>query len=118
MGDLIMDGIIDIKSIKGDAALVDFPRSAIREYFQGFQYPTPSPGHFTSGMKGNIKEQNSRIPVFKTTLLFESPVETGPDRSASFNLPAPDSKGSYTITIRGFTHRGIPVQKDVSFRVK
>lgn len=118
MGDLIMDGIIDIQSKKGDAALVDFPRSAIREYFQGFQYPNPTPGHITSGMKENYKEPNSRIPIYTTTLLFESHVETGPDRSAIFNLPAPDSKGSYTITIRGFTHRGIPVQKDVSFRVQ
>ena len=60
MGDLIMDGIIDIRSKKGDAVLIDFPRSAIREYFQGFQYLLPA--------HGNKTRKNARIPLYKTTL--------------------------------------------------
>ncbi len=110
MGDLIMDGIIDIRSKKGDAALIDFPRSTIREYFQGFQYPLPVPGNCTI--------QNSRTPLYKTTLFFESHIITGPGNPASFKLIAPDSKGSYTIAIRGFTNEGFPVQQDFSFQVK
>lgn len=110
MADLIMDGIIDIRSKKGDAALIDFPRSAIREYFQGFQYPLPAPG--------NRAEQNSRIPLYKTTLFFGSHIKTGPGKPAKFDLIAPDSRGSYTITIRGFTNESVPVQQDYSFQVK
>ena len=109
MGGLIMDGIIDIRSKKGDAALVEFPRSAVRDYFQGFQHPRPS------WKKGT--GYNARIPLYKTTLLFESQIETGPGKSADFELLAPDSRGSYTLSIRGITNEGLFVQNEISFHV-
>ncbi len=111
MGELVMDGIIDIRSKKGDAGLIDIPRSAVRQYFQGFQENSNPVTEYAPGT-------DRRIPYFKTTLLFEPRIETGTDRISDFQLIAPDSKGSYTIAIRGITTAGNPIQQDFMFRVK
>ena len=110
MGDLVMDGIIDIRSKKGDAGLIDFPRSAVREYFMGFpEDHLPAPQAFSAS--------DPRIPMYKTTLYFKSSIETGKTKTASFKLIAPDSKGSYTIAIRGITQSGIPIEQNFIFHV-
>lgn len=110
MGDLVMDGIIDIRSNKGDAALVDFPRSAVREYFQGFQEG------FLPALEYDVK-YDLRTPMYKTTLLFRTQIQFEKEEDVRFRLIAPDSKGKYTIAIRGITSEGIRVQQDYSFEV-
>jgi len=110
MGGLVMDGIIDIRSKKGDATLVVFPRSAVREYIQGFQEG------FIPALK-NDTENDLRTPLYKTTLLFKSQIQFEKEEDVGFKLIAPDSKGNYTIAIRGITSEGIRVQQDYSFEV-
>ena len=110
MGDLVMDGIIDIKSQKGDAGLIDFPRSAVREYFLGFPEDHLPVSETFSG-------SDRRIPLYKTTLYFKSSIETGKGKTACIKLIAPDSKGSYTIAILGISTDGIPIEENFSFHV-
>jgi hypothetical protein len=111
MGDLVMDGIIDIMSKMGDAELIDFPRSAVREYFQGLQ-------EHSEPVADYAPVNDRRVPFFKTTLLFEPRIEAGTEKIPDFQLIAPDSKGSYTIAIRGITPTGNPVHQDFIFHVK
>ncbi len=111
VGDLVMDGIIDIHTIKGDASLIDFPRSAVRQYYYGFpedSSPTPKPAAL----------RQEKIPLFKTTLLFEPYLFFDRNNEASISLIAPDSKGSYTIAVRGISSEGFPIRQDFSFHIK
>jgi hypothetical protein len=111
MGELVMDGIIDIRSKKGDAGLIDIPRSAVRQYFQGFQENSNPAAEYAPGT-------DRRVPFFKTTLLFETLIETGGEKTSGFQLIAPDSKGSYTIAIHGITTTGNLIYQEYMFRVK
>lgn len=110
VGELVMDGIIDIRTNKGDASIIDLPRSAVRQYFQGF--PEIPPGSLPPG---NLDQE--KIPLYKTSLLFEPLIELNSASVSSISLIAPDSKGHYTISVRGINSVGMAIQQDFSFLV-
>ena len=110
VGDLVMDGIVDIRSRKGDASLIDFPRSAIRQYFQAFSEEV------SACVSPPLNDP--RIPLFRTTLFFDPLVEMEPDKATTIGLIAPDAKGTYDIVIKGLDHEGRIVDQEFSFVVK
>jgi len=110
VGDLVMDGIVDIRSRKGDASLIDFPRSAIRQYFQAFSEEVPAPA--------SLPRDDPHIPLFQTTLFFDPLVEMEPDLATTIGLIAPDATGTYDIVIRGLDHEGRIMDQEFSFVVE
>ena len=110
VGDLVMDGIVDIRSRKGDASLIDFPRSAIRQYFQAFSEEV------SACVSPPLNDP--RIPLFRTTLFFDPLVEMEPDKATTIGLIAPDAKGTYDIVIKGLDHEGRIVDQEFSFVVE
>ncbi len=111
VGDLVMDGIIDIRSKKGDASLIDFPRSAIRQYFQAFSDGKEQPD-------GTPVLTDPRTPLFRTTLLFEPLREIASGDEATVEFSAPDAKGTFDIVIRGLADDGRRIAQHLSFEVE
>ncbi len=110
MGDLVMDGIIDIRSRKGDASLIEFPRSAVRQYFQALA----SSGHLSTTLPGG---GDPHIPLYRTTLLYHPPFETGPGEKSTIVLQAPDAAGSYDIILKGICDDGRRIEEHLTFSV-
>jgi hypothetical protein len=108
--DLVMDGIIDIRTRERDAGMMEFPRSAIRQYYQGF--PLNS-----SSVRVLPEVEDTRIPRAAATHLFEPLLELSEERSTMVTFPAPELPGDYQIIIRGFSGRD-PVEMMLSFSVK
>jgi hypothetical protein len=110
VGDLIMDGIIDIRSREGDAAMITFPRSVLRQYFQGLctgESPVKIP-----------EERNSEhIPHLPGTLLFVAHVDPGAATAVPFRLKAPDRTGNYELILQGRDEEGERVFRRYDFKV-
>jgi hypothetical protein len=111
VGDLVMDGIVDIRSRKGDAGLIDFPRSAVRQYFQAFS-------NETERTRVTSFQNDPHIPLSQTTLLFEPLREIAPGNEITVELLAPDVKGTCDIVIRGLADDGRRIEQYLSFNVE
>ena len=111
-GDLIMDGIIDIRSREVDGSLLEFPVSAVRQYFDGFE-----PGS-SAGARVTVPETgDDRIPVYMTTLLYLPGSEMEPAGKKTIRFRAPDATGTYDVILRGILDNGEHIEAAWSFRV-
>jgi len=111
MNNLILDGIIDIRTMEGEARQIDFPRSAIRMYFHGFpegqlSFETP------------LIQEDQRIPIFHSTLYFNPEVSCLPGRRTEISFIAPDREGIYDVIIKVLGEDGGLAEKQFTFMVE
>jgi len=111
-GDLVMDGIIDVRSRAVDGSLLEFPVSAVRQYFDGF-----APGGSTGARITVPETGNNRVPVYMTTLLYLPGEETDPSGNRIIRFRAPDAAGAYDVILRGIRDNGEHIEAAWSFRV-
>jgi hypothetical protein len=95
-----MDGIVDIRTTRGDAGPVILPPSAIRQTLQCLSAQEAGVFIDSSAMS------DPRIPVFLTTPFFGTPLSTSPGQAAAVSFPAPDSKGPYDIVVKALDAQG------------
>ncbi len=112
VNDISMDGIIDLRTIDGDGDHIEFPRSAIRQYFQGY----PQEEYIFQPDTEDL--QDSRVPNFQTTLFYDHDVTTSPGKNTRIRFIAPDSKGNYDIIIKALGENGSPGEKHLTFLVE
>ncbi len=111
LNEISMDGIIDIRSLEGEAGLVEFPRSAVRKYFQAI------PGETLTFLPASTDQKDERIPIFQSTLFFDHQVTTSPGKKRMISFIAPDQKGEYDVIIKVLGENGSITEQHLSFTV-
>jgi hypothetical protein len=112
-GDIILNGIINIISHKGDLSVLDFDRSILRQEYDMLldSYDVAAPDYSTDSLK------ISRIPDYRNTLYWNPAVRTGADGSASVEFWTPDEEGEYCIIADCLAADGRRARKVTPFKV-
>jgi len=112
--DIIIEGIINIISKKGDLSILDFDRSVFRQEFNGLHdgHKFNFPNYSIDALK------KSRLPDFRNTLYWNPDVRTDKNGDASVEFYTSDEAGEYTVIVEGFTSDGKSGRSVTSFTVK
>lgn len=112
-GDLILNGIINIVSHKGDLSVLDFDRSVLRQEYDMMldSYDVVSPDYSTDSLR------MSRIPDYRNTLYWNPAVRTGPDGSATLEFWTSDEAGEFYVIAECITSDGRRARKVIPFKV-
>ena len=102
ISDIIIDGIINIVSGKGDLSVLESDKSVFRQEFHGLQnvYGPYSPDYSTDSLR------NSRIPDFRNTLYWNPDLRTDRNGTAHVEFYTSDESGEYKVIAEGFTSDG------------
>lgn len=102
IGDVIIDGIINVVSRRGDLSLLEFDRSIFRQEYDLLleSYEVISPDYSSDALKG------SRIPDLRNTLYWNPSVRTDREGNAGIEFWTSDEAGEYEIIVEGFTRGG------------
>lgn len=112
--DIIIEGIINIVSKKGDLSILDFDRSVFRQEFNGLH-----DGHKFNFPNYSIDElKKSRLPDFRNTLYWNPDVRTDKNGEAAVEFYTSDEAGEYIVIVEGFTSDGKNGRSVTSFTVK
>jgi len=92
-GELILDGIINIVSYKGDLSVLDFDRSVMRQEYDMMLdgYEIVSPEYSSDSLK------TSRIPDYRNTLYWNPAIRAGSDGTAEAVFWTSDEAGEYLV---------------------
>jgi len=100
-GELIMDGIVDIETYKGDFSALEFPENASVHLFH------PSISLPETIYQGYGKTDFSRaFPDVRTTLCWEPVLETDQNGEATVTFYTSDVPGKYVIKVTAFSKEG------------
>jgi len=112
-GDIILNGIINIVSHKGDLSVLDFDRSVLRQEYDMMldNYDVVSPDYSTDSLR------MSRIPDYRNTLYWNPAVRTGPDGFATVEFWTSDEAGEYYVIAECITADGRRARNVIPFRV-
>ena len=93
IGEIVLEGIINIVSHKGDLSVLEFDRSALRQEYDMLldSYDFFAPDYSTDSLK------TSRIPDYRNTLYWNPAVMTGADGSAAVEFWTSDEAGEYLV---------------------
>jgi hypothetical protein len=110
---VILDGIINIVSRKGDLSLLDFDRSLFRQEYDMLldSYEVIAPDYSTDTLK------KSRIPDLRNTLYWNPAVMTDSEGNAEVEFWTSDETGEYIVIAEGFTRDGRSCRSVSSFTV-
>ena len=113
-GDLILHGIVNIITRKGNFAELEIPSYAtILNYSVTVKVPQFSaPEYYEDSVK------YGHNPDFRNTLLWDPSVKTGNEGETSLEFWSSDLPGTYLITITGITPSGEIISCDKSFRIR
>jgi len=113
-GDIILNGIINIVSHKGDLSVLEFDRSVLRQEYDMMldSYDVAAPDYSTDSLK------MSRIPDYRNTLYWNPAVQTGPDGSATVEFWTSDEAGEYCIITECLAADGRRARKVTPFSVR
>jgi len=113
ISDLVIEGIINFKSLKGDLSAIEFDRSIFRREYTGLQpyRKFHLPDYSTDSLR------RSRIPDFRNILFWEPELKTGKNGTAEAEFYTSDEPGEYSIIVEGVTRDGKTGHAKVSFRV-
>ena len=111
---VVLNGIIDITTNKGNLSLADFEKPIFRQEFEGLQAKPELvwPDYSTLSLKDN------RTPDFRNTLYWNPGVITGKDGKAYIEFYTSDKAGDYTVIAEGFSSDGARIKATTSFTVK
>lgn len=102
VSNILLDGIIDISTYKGDLSEITFKLPVFRQEFNALQYNRGPwrPDYSTAEGK------ESHIPDYRNTIYWNGTVKTGPDGKALIEFYTSDEPGNYTVFTEGFTTSG------------
>jgi hypothetical protein len=112
-GNISWDGIIDFSTSTGDFGDFDLPPVSARQTIKLFEprvqyvpveYDTPV-------------SRSSKLPDYRTVLLWKPDLKTDPEGSLSFDFTTSDVTGRYRMVIRGITSTGQPIFLERAFHV-
>lgn len=113
-GDIILNGIINIVSHKGDLSVLDFDRSVLRQEYDmmldGFDVAAPD--YSTDSLK------LSRIPDYRNTLYWNPAVRTGADGTAAVEFWTSDEAGEFCVVVESVASDGRRARKVIPFTVR
>ncbi|MFO7933699.1 MAG: hypothetical protein R6U78_06425 [Bacteroidales bacterium] len=112
MKNIVMDGIVDIRTLRGNADPAQLPESSIRQSFRCFSTLR------NPVCAGCSIPDDPRIPLFLTTPCFETGLRSVPGNPASIRFIAPDSKGRYDIAVYAMDENGRIGQKRFTLFIK
>lgn len=113
ISDLVIEGIINFKSHKGDLSTIEFDRSIFRREYTGLQPYREF--HFPEYSTDSLRR--SRIPDFRNTLFWEPGLKTDKNGIAVVEFYTSDEPCEYSVIIEGVTRDGKRGRTKVSFRV-
>jgi hypothetical protein len=100
MGDLEMDGIIDLRSRQGGFEDFNLPKSTIQYKFQSYAQDTdPSIVHMQ-------EESDRHLPDFRSLLYWNPDIATDNEGKAEISFDAVDVPGHYRIVVMGISAEG------------
>ncbi len=113
VSDLMIEGIIDLTSKKGDLGVMEFTRPVFRQEFEALQNEAGffSPDYSDETMK------NNRIPDFRNTLYWNPLLKTDKQGQAGVEFFTSDETGAFTIIVEGISPDGNPGRSSSTFRV-
>ncbi|MDZ7633268.1 MAG: hypothetical protein U5L72_02020 [Bacteroidales bacterium] len=113
IGDVILDGIINVVSRKGDLSLLEFDRSVFRQEYDMLldSYEVTAPDYSTDILK------MSRLPDLRNTLYWNPAVMTDSEGNAEIEFWTSDETGEYMVIVEGFTRDGRSGRNVTSFTV-
>ena len=93
IGEIVLEGIINIVSHKGDLSVLEFDRSVLRQEYDMLldSYDFFAPDYSTDSLK------TSRIPDYRNTLYWNPSLGTGVDGTASAEFWTSDEAGEYLV---------------------
>jgi hypothetical protein len=113
ISDLIIEGIINIVSKKGNLSILEFDQSIFRQEFTGLD------DHKFSSQDYSTDEQKSaRIPDFRNTLYWNPDVRTDKTGAGAVEFYTSDETGEYTVVVEGFDAHGKGGRSVSSFTVR
>jgi hypothetical protein len=101
ISDLIIEGIINIVSKKGNLSVLEFDRSIFRQEFSGFD-----DHKFFSQNYSADEQKSSRLPDFRNTLYWNPDVRTDKSGRAAVEFYTSDETGEYLVIVEGFAADG------------
>jgi hypothetical protein len=113
IADLIIEGIINIVSKKGNLSILEFDQSIFRQEFTGLD-----DHKFSSQDYSTSERKSSRIPDFRNTLYWNPDVRTDKTGAAAFEFYTSDETGEYTVVVEGFAADGKSGRSVSSFTVR
>lgn len=114
VGDVVLDGIINVVSGKGDLSLLEFDRSIFRQEYDMLldSYEVAAPDYSTDVLR------QSRIPDLRNTLYWNPAVRTDSQGDGGIEFWTSDETGEYEVIVEGFTHDGRSGRSVVTFTVR
>ena len=113
ISDLIIEGIINIVSKKGNLSILEFDQSIFRQEFTGLD-----DHKFFSQDYSTDERKSSRIPDFRNTLYWNPDVRTDKTGAAAVEFYTSDETGEYTVVVEGFAADGKGGRSVSSFTVR
>jgi hypothetical protein len=100
--DVILNGIIDIVTEKGDLSVLESDRSVLRQEYDMLLpgYEIPDPDYSSDTLR------NGRIPDFRNTVYWNPVVTTDSNGNASIEFWTSDEEGEYVVVAEGFSIDG------------
>ena len=103
IGDLEMDGIIDIRSRQGGFEDFDLPSSTVPYKFQSYaNYDKPP----TGVVRPHEEETGRQLPDYRSMLYWNPKIITDQDGIAEISFNASDVPGYYRIVVEGISADG------------
>lgn len=102
LNDIVIEGIINIVSRRGDLSMLDFDPSIFRLEHDGLQdeYEICAPDYSSDSLR------MSRIPDFRNTLFWDPALSTDREGKATIEFYTSDEAGDYTVIVEGFSSDG------------
>ena len=111
IGDLEMDGIIDIRSRQGRFEDFDLPPSTVPYKFQSYVRYGDSP---TGNVRNPGETTDRHLPDFRSLLYWNPDITTSTEGRAEISFDAADVPGHYRIVVEGISgdgHMGISTKE-------
>jgi hypothetical protein len=113
ISDLIIEGIVNIVSKKGNLSVLEFDQSIFRQEFTGLD-----DHKFFSRDYSTEAQKSSRLPDFRNTLYWDPDARTDKDGKASVGFYTSDETGEFTVIVEGFAADGKGGRSVSSFKVR
>lgn len=112
-GDVMLDGIINIISYKGDLSVHEFDRSVFRQEYDMLaeSFSVTTPDYSSDSLR------LGRIPDYRNTLYWNPAISVGPEGTAEIGFWTSDEAGDYCVTVECVTSDGRRGKKVVPFSV-
>lgn len=114
MGDVTYNGILDIRTYKGNLGAFDIDQTAVVIDYDGLQRSRI----FHAPDYSSAESRNSRVPDFRNMLYWEPNVDTNESGNQVIRFFTSDKRGNFVAVIHGMTANGLMGSKTFTISVK